>query len=198
MEVVPTEDRTQRLAKALALLKSGWGLHEQNPGYDKDLALVLCQMHKFRDGLLFLYEKMKLYKEVLACYMKDGDYAGLISTCKRLGDVGPGSDLSLWNDVLVYFGERGENCANEVKEVLVHIDRDNLLPPLIVLQKLAKNPALTLSVVKEYIARQLQLETRLLDEDRKAIEKYQVCDILKSWDSLYGLQICLPMLLLWG
>jgi len=198
MEVVPTEDRTQRLAKALALLKSGWGLHEQNPGYDKDLALVLCQMHKFRDGLLFLYEKMKLYKEVLACYMKDGDYAGLISTCKRLGDAGPGSDLSLWNDVLVYFGERGENCANEVKEVLVHIERDNLLPPLIVLQKLAKNPALTLSVVKEYIARQLQLETRLLDEDRKAIEKYQVCDILKSWDSLYGLQICLPMLLLWG
>ncbi|CAK9235224.1 unnamed protein product [Sphagnum troendelagicum] len=173
MEVVPTEDRTQRLAKALALLKSGWGLHEQNPGYDKDLALVLCQMHKFRDGLLFLYEKMKLYKEVLACYMKDGDYAGLISTCKRLGDAGPGSDLSLWNDVLVYFGERGENCANEVKEVLVHIERDNLLPPLIVLQKLAKNPALTLSVVKEYIARQLQLETRLLDEDRKAIEKYQ-------------------------
>ncbi|CAM6025247.1 unnamed protein product [Sphagnum balticum] len=173
MEVLPTEDRTERLAKALALLKSGWGLHEQNPGYDKDLALVLCQMHKFRDGLLFLYEKMKLYKEVLACYMKDGDYAGLISTCKRLGDAGPGSDLSLWNDVLAYFGERGENCANEVKEVLVHIERDNLLPPLIVLQKLAKNPALTLSVVKEYIARQLQLETRLLDEDRKAIEKYQ-------------------------
>ena len=174
MEVLPTEDQAARLAKALALLKSGWGPHEQTPRYDVDLALVLCQMHKFRDGLLFLYEKMKLYKEVLACYMKGGDYQGLISTCKRLGDAGRGGDSSLWNDVLSYFGERGENCAKEVKEVLVYIERDNLLPPLIVLQKLAKNPTLTLSVVKEYIARQLQQETRLIEEDRKAIEKYQV------------------------
>jgi hypothetical protein len=45
---------------------------------------------------------------------------------------------------------------------------------LIVLQKLSKNPKLTLAVVKEYVARQLQQETRLIEEDRKAIEKYQV------------------------
>lgn len=174
MEAVPTEDQAERRAKALALLKMGWGPHENAPWYDVDLALVLCQMHKFRDGLLFLYEKMKLYKEVLAVYMKDHDYQGLISTCKRLGESARGGDPSLWNDVLSYFGEHGKNCSDEVREVLVHIERDELLPPLIVLQKLSKNPNLTLAVVKEYVARQLQQETRLIDEDRKAIEKYQV------------------------
>jgi tetratricopeptide (TPR) repeat protein len=173
IEVVPTEDQVERRAKALTLLKSGWGPHENAPRYDVDLALVLCQMHKFRDGLLFLYEKMKLYKEVLAVYMKDHDYQGLISTCKRLGESARGGDPSLWNDVLSYFGEHGENCSDEVREVLVHIERDELLPPLIVLQKLSKNPNLTLAVVKEYVARQLQQETRLIEEDRKSIEKYQ-------------------------
>jgi hypothetical protein len=174
MEVVPTEDQAERRAKALSLLKLGWGPHEPTPRYDVDLALVLCQMHKYQDGLLFLFEKMKLYKEVLAVYMKGHDYQGLISTCKRLGDSVRGGDPSLWNDVLSYFGEHGENCADEVREVLVYIERDNLLPPLIVLQKLSKNPKLTLAVVKEYIARQLQQETRLIEDDRKAIEKYQV------------------------
>jgi len=30
-------------------------------GYDPNQALVLCQMNDFRAGVLFLYEKMKLY-----------------------------------------------------------------------------------------------------------------------------------------
>lgn len=167
------EEQRERLVKGLALLKSGWGPHEQQPRYDVDLAVVLCEMHKFRDGLLFLYEKMKLYKEVMACYMQDKDYQGLISCCKRLGDSSRGGDPSLWADVLQFFGERGENCSKEVKEVLVYVEKDNLLPPLIVLQTLAKNYTLTLSVVKDYIARQFQQASQLIEEDQKTIQKYQ-------------------------
>lgn len=116
---------------------------------------------------------MKLYKEVMACYMQDKDYQGLISCCKRLGDSSRGGDSSLWADVLQYFGERGEDCSKEVKEVLIYVEKDNLLPPLIVLQTLAKNPELTLSVVKEYISRQFQQTSQLIEEDRKTIDKYQ-------------------------
>ncbi|KAJ7570925.1 hypothetical protein O6H91_01G140100 [Diphasiastrum complanatum] len=167
------EEKTERRKKGLDLLKRGWGIDDEKPSYDADLAVVLCEIHRFREGLLFLYEKMKLYKEVMACYMQDADYPGLISCCKRLGDASRGGDSSLWADVLAYFGEHGENCCDEVKEILVYIERDNLLPPLIVLQMLAKNQTLTLSVVKDYIARQLQEESRLIEEDRRAIEKYQ-------------------------
>ena len=71
-------------------------------------------------------------------------------------------------------GEHGENCADKVREALAYIERDNLLPPHIVLPKLSKNSNLTLAAVKENIARQLEQDTRLIEEDRKAIEKYQV------------------------
>ena len=171
------EERADRRMKGLALLKSGWPPHEQQPRYDEDLAVVLCEMHGFRDSLLFLYEKMKLYKDVMACYMQDKDYQGLISCCKRLADSSRGGDSSLWSDVLQYFGERGEDCSKEVKEVLTYVEKDNLLPPLIVLQTLAKNPTLKLTVVKDYIARQFQQISQFIEEDQKTIDKYQVLEI---------------------
>ncbi|KAH9288078.1 hypothetical protein KI387_032195 [Taxus chinensis] len=168
-----TDERTERLNKGLALLKSAWPSHEDHPCYDVDLAVVLCEMYQFKQGRLFLYEKMKLYKEVISCYMQDSDHEGLIACCKRLGDSSRGGDPSLWEDVLKYFGELGEDCSKEVKEVLVYIERDDLLPPIIVLQILAKNPCLTLSVVKDYVARKLEQESKLVEEDRKSIDKYQ-------------------------
>jgi hypothetical protein len=135
-------------------------------------------MNAFKDGLLYLYEKMKLYKEVIACYMQSQDHEGLIACCKKLGDSGKGGDPSLWADLLKYFGELGEDCSNEVKDVLTYIERDDILPPIIVLQTLSRNPCLTLSVIKDYIARKLEQESKLIEEDRRAIEKYQVCVLL--------------------
>ncbi|KAG1366564.1 putative Vacuolar protein-sorting-associated protein 11 [Cocos nucifera] len=145
----------------------------EQPLYDADLAVILCEMNRFKDGLLFLYEKMKLYKEVIACYMQDHDHDGLIACCKKLGDSTHGGDPSLWCDLLKYFGELGEDCSKEVKEVLSYIERDDILPPIVVLQTLSRNPCLALSVVKGYIARKLEQETKLIENDRKSTEKYQ-------------------------
>ncbi|KAL3525158.1 hypothetical protein ACH5RR_013530 [Cinchona calisaya] len=172
-DVSEEKDRRERLQKGLNLLKSAWPPELDQPLYDVDLAIILCEMNAFKDGLLFLYEKMKLYKEVIACYMQAQDHEGLISCCKRLGDLGKGGDPSLWADVLKYFGELGEDCSKEVKEVLTYIERDDILPPIVVLQTLSMNPCLTLSVIKDYIARKLDHESKLIEEDRRAIEKYQ-------------------------
>ncbi|GAU39905.1 hypothetical protein TSUD_04970 [Trifolium subterraneum] len=165
--------RLERREKGLRMLKSAWPPETEHPLYDVDLAIILCEMNAFKDGLLYLYEKMKLYKEVVACYMQAHDHEGLIACCKRLGDSIKGGDPSLWADVLKYFGELGEDCSKEVKEVLNYIERDNILPPIIVLQTLSKNPCLTLSVIKDYIARKLEQESKIIEEDRQAIEKYQ-------------------------
>ncbi|OIT20102.1 PREDICTED: vacuolar protein-sorting-associated protein 11 homolog [Nicotiana attenuata] len=165
--------RQERRGKGLTLLKSAWPSELEQPLYDVDLAIILCEMNDFKEGLLFLYEKMKLYKEVIACYMQVHDHEGLIACCKRLSDLGKGGDSSLWADLLKYFGELGEDCSKEVKEILTYIERDDILPPIVVLQTLAKNPCLTLSVTKDYIARKLERESQLIDEDRRAIEKYQ-------------------------
>ena len=42
-----------------------------------------------------------------------------------------------------------------MQEVLAYVEERSLLPPMVVLQALAKNPHLTLAVVKGYIERQL-------------------------------------------
>nr|GMD35507.1 vacuolar protein-sorting-associated protein 11 homolog [Ipomoea batatas] len=163
----------ERQMKGLSLLKSAWPSEEEQPLYDVDLAIILCEMNGFREGLLFLYEKMKLYKEVIACYMQAHDHDGLIACCKRLSDLGKGGDRSLWAELLKYFGELGENCSNEAKQVLTYIEKDDILPPIIVLQTLSRNPCLTLSVIKDYMVRKLEQESRLIEEDRTAFEKYQ-------------------------
>ncbi|KAK4776322.1 hypothetical protein SAY86_005010 [Trapa natans] len=162
-----------RCEKGLQLLKSAWPSELEHPLYDVDLAIILCEMNAFIEGLLYLYEKMKLYKEVIACYMQAHDHEGLIACCKRLGDSGKGGDPSLWADLLKYFGELGEDCSKEVKEILTYIERDDILPPIMVLQALSRNPSLTLSVIKDYIARKLEQESKLIEEDRRAIEMYQ-------------------------
>lgn len=168
------QDREERFQKGLRLLKSAWPSDQENPQYDVDLAIILCEMNNFKEGLLFLYEKLKLYKEVIACYMQTHDHEGLISCCKKLGDSGKGGDSTLWADLLKYFGELGEDCTKEVKEVLTYIERDDILPPIVVIQTLSRNPCLTLSVIKDYIARKLEQESKLIEDDRRSIEKYQV------------------------
>lgn len=167
-------DRKERQQKGLVLLKSAWPSEQEQPQYDVDLAIILCETNSFKEGLLYLYEKLKLYKEVIACYMQTHDHEGLIACCKRLGDSGKGGDPSLWANLLKYFGELGEDCSKEVKEVLTYVERDDILPPIFVLQTLSRNPCLTLSVIKDYIARKLEQESKMIEEDRAAIEKYQV------------------------
>ena len=133
-------DRLRRRAAALELLKSGWP-QGGRPRYDGDHALVLCRLHDFRPGYLFLYERMRLYQGALACYMEEGDHRGLLQTATRLGHQGP----QIWQDVLAYFGSCPTgDCSAEVREALAHVEEARILPPLVALQQLAKNPRLTL------------------------------------------------------
>ena len=57
-------------------------------------------------------------------------------------------DNNLWVQALAYFARKEENCKTQIMEVLSHIDRRNLLPPLLVIQTLAHNSTATLAVVK--------------------------------------------------
>nr|GEV68380.1 vacuolar protein-sorting-associated protein 11 homolog [Tanacetum cinerariifolium] len=97
----------------------------------------------------------------------------LLKSAWPLGDSGKGGDSTLWADLLKYFGELGEDCSKEVREVLTYIERDDILPPIMVLQTLSSNPCLSLSVIKDYIARKLEHESKLIEEDRRMIDKYQ-------------------------
>ncbi|KAL6570476.1 Vacuolar protein sorting-associated protein 11 [Orobanche gracilis] len=148
-------------------LRTDRGSNGKNPNDD---AIEERDLQKRRQkGLLLLKSAWPSEQEQPLAH----DHEGLIACCKRLGDSGKGGDPSLWADVLKYFGELGEDCSKEVKEVLTYIEKDDLLPPIIVIQTLARNTCLTLSVIKDYIARKLEQESKGIEEDRVAIEKYQ-------------------------
>ena len=55
--------------------------------------------------------------------------------------------------------------------MLGHLEARQLLPPLLVLQELAKNPALPLGVVRDYVARQLAADSAAIEQDRAQIAK---------------------------
>ena len=50
--------------QALELLRRGWPPGDE-PRYDPDHALMLCRMAGFKPGLIFLYESLRLFREVL-------------------------------------------------------------------------------------------------------------------------------------
>ena len=47
-----------------------------------------------------------------------------------------------------------------MQELLGRIEAGGILPPLVVLQVLSRSPAFRLSLVKDYVARQLQADSR--------------------------------------
>ena len=52
-------------------------------------------------------------------------------------------------------------------------ESENILPPLVVLQILSKSDHVTVSVVKDYIARVLESHTSMIDDDCNAIRRYR-------------------------
>ncbi|PSC75564.1 vacuolar -sorting-associated 11-like protein [Micractinium conductrix] len=156
--------------EALDLLKRGWPPGSE-PAYDVDRALLACRLHSFRAGLLFLYENLRLYRELAGVLMAAGDRAGLIAACQRWGDAHTGGDPQLWHDALEYFAAQPDDCSTQVRELLLRIEAGGILPPLVVLQVLSKNPRLKLSLVKDYVTRQLQADSRSIRADQEEAER---------------------------
>jgi hypothetical protein len=137
--------------------------------FSDDQALVLCKVHNFRWGILHLYEKLMLYKDIVQYHMDNREYEMVVKSCKKYGDKDP----NLWVHALSYFAVQPGDVKKEILEVLGYIDRDNLLPPLLVIQTLSQKPTATLAVIRDYITRRLAHENQLIAEDFRQIKSYQ-------------------------
>lgn len=82
--------------------QDGWP-QGSDPVYDDDRALVICRLHKFREGAMLLYERKGLHKEALAYAMQEDSPSSIIKTAQHLVNVG--GDPTLWIDVLRKFGK---------------------------------------------------------------------------------------------
>lgn len=152
--------------KIMAVLKS------DPVKYDINHALVLVKMYKFEKGVLFLYKKLDLYHEILQHHMDRNNYSAIIQACKIHGDNKEG-DSNLWVIALTYFADKKATCDEQIIQILDHIERHGLLPPLRVVQILSRNRRKPLAVVKDYIIRTLQQENSEISSDQQEIRRYQ-------------------------
>lgn len=99
-----TVDKEKVAKKTLKLL--------QNPEikYDKAQALVVCHMHGFGEGILYLYEEQKLYQQILRHHVLKGDSEAILTCCRRFGHQEP----SLWVQALWSCIRDGKNPSEEL------------------------------------------------------------------------------------
>ncbi|KAI8469810.1 MAG: hypothetical protein J3K34DRAFT_511770 [Monoraphidium minutum] len=161
-----------RRDKARELLQRGWQPHMAAPLYSAEHALVLCRAAGFGPGLAFLYEKQRLYREVLEVAMSQRDLAGVIRACLAFGDARQGGDAQLWADALIYLaGLEGDDALSALEELMGHVEDGAILPPLVVVQALAANPNLQVSLVKGFVGRALARDTADIERDRETVAR---------------------------
>lgn len=117
-----------------------------------------------------MYEKLKLYHEIVQYHMEHHQISGLLQACQRHGEKVP----NLWVQALSYFAAQAEPYEQEIQMVLRALKERKLLPPLMILQILSQNPTKQLSVVKDFIIQSLQEENDLIKADQEEIQRYQM------------------------
>ncbi|KAM3922693.1 vacuolar protein sorting-associated protein 11 homolog [Leptodactylus fuscus] len=157
------QQKQQLQNDAMTLLKSG----RFKNVFDK--ALVLCQMHNFQKGVLYLYEQGKLFQQIMHYHMQNDQYQEVIEACKQYGE----QESCLWEQALSYFARKEEDCKEHIATVLTHIESKNLMPPLLVVQTLAHNSTATLSVIRDYLMNKLLKLSQHSDEDERIVNKYR-------------------------
>ncbi|KAG8569456.1 hypothetical protein GDO81_014420 [Engystomops pustulosus] len=148
---------------AMTLLKSG----RFKNVFDK--ALVLCQMHNFQKGVLYLYEQGKLFQQIMHYHMQNDQYQEVIEACKQYGE----QESCLWEQALSYFARKEEDCKEHIATVLRHIESKNLMPPLLVVQTLAHNSTATLSVIRDYLINKMQKLNQQSEKDERTVNQYR-------------------------
>ena len=88
-------------------------LRNEGANYDSKKAMILCQMSNFTPGVLYLYEKNRMFKQILAHFISRADSDKVIEVCTKYGEEEP----NLWVDALWHFSEiySDEHQANTLQ-----------------------------------------------------------------------------------
>lgn len=140
-------------------------LKHPKAAYDMDQALVLIQIHDFKQGLLFLYEKLHMYSMMIKYYLSSNETAKVIELCKQYGK----EDSSLWIQLLTVYSEMEEIDIKQLMEVLNYVNEHKIVTPLMAIQILSKNPRISLSVVKKFLISCIVEKQQLIREDENQV-----------------------------
>lgn len=144
-------------------------LQNSEANYDKDQTLILCQIHNFKSGILYLYEESKLYQQIVQYHIRQQDYKAVLASCRRFGHQDP----SLWVQALWSCAKDANMPSSLLSEILSVIEKERLLSPLLVVDALSNSTTATLGEVRSYLMSVLQSESELTDQEQQLIDKYR-------------------------
>lgn len=148
----------------------------ENPDskYDKDQTLILCRLHNFKKGLIFLYEDAKLYQEIINYHAQHGNYASILDCCRKFGH----KDLDLWIQALWLCAREPPAPPAFLREVLDVIAKERLLSPLLVVDALSSGSGSSagmtkLGEIRSFLLSVLSAEGEVTKQERARVAKYQ-------------------------
>ncbi|CAF4981236.1 unnamed protein product, partial [Rotaria sp. Silwood1] len=151
---------------------------------DVTRAMVACQKYNFKAGVICLYDKAKLYQQILQYQMDNKDNDEILATCRKYGE----DDPQLWIQALSYFSKlkSADGCRKEIQQILKYIDEKDLLSPLLIIQTLSNNESTSLDLLKDYLIRKLRCEQTQIEKDQTEIRRFrqESGDIVKKIKAL--------------
>lgn len=136
--------------------------------------LLLSSLSKFPAGTTLVRERENLYADIFRSYTSAKDTSGAISALKKYGSKDP----SLYPLALGYFSSAAEvlkapGVKEELQTVLRKIDQENLMAPLQVVKVLSQGGAVTMGMVKGYLADNISRERKEIQANRRLIDSYR-------------------------
>ena len=167
MDLIKTQE-VQLEKKLLETLKSC------NAKYNSDHVLVMCQLHNFHPGTLYLYEKKQLYGEILKHHIQYRNVAAAVSTCRKFGDQNPGLWLQTLQFVANDCSDDNPHQQDQIAEILSVVEHNRLMSPLLVIRTLASSPNANLGLVRDFLKNAILIEDRQTKSDEDLIEQYRI------------------------
>ncbi|CAF1519724.1 unnamed protein product [Rotaria sp. Silwood1] len=159
-------------------------LQDSKVDIDVTRAMVACQKYNFKAGVICLYDKAKLYQQILQYQMDNKDNDEILATCRKYGE----DDPQLWIQALSYFSKlkSADGCRKEIQQILKYIDEKDLLSPLLIIQTLSNNESTSLDLLKDYLIRKLRCEQTQIEKDQTEIRRFrqESGDIVKKIKAL--------------
>lgn len=188
------DPRTKAFAdQAVRLLKS------EHVPYDPTHALILCSTRNFTPGLVLLWERLGMYEDVLRFWMdkhREGTNPGASGEVIRCLNLYGSENPHLYPLVLRFLTSTPELLSKhttDVTELLEHIDQENIMPPLAVVQVLSRNGVASIGLVKQWLMTRITQSREQIDtvstrfwnpsllirqfsylQDQKLIESYRM------------------------
>ncbi|KAN0090676.1 hypothetical protein V8E55_004242 [Tylopilus felleus] len=166
--------------KALRMLRSA------HLPYDLTHALVLCSSHQYIPGLILLWEKMRMYDDVLRFWMEEHNSGSTSVTgfsesspsaqvVSALRKYGPGNP-HLYPLVLRFLTSTPALLTThqaDLETLLEHVESEKIMSPLSVVQVLSRNEVASVGLVKGWLMRRIKEGRDEIATDQQLISSYR-------------------------